>query len=1695
MHPEPLLEMARNVASTVVRDENKLKVEEPENETEREKLKKIPRFPDPQLPKVEQKEAIGIFSRFSPCIPPDTTSRQQVRTQGFPPSSLHPTSPLMSSFVPHVGPHGPHFPVEMFPMSIARGPGYPLYPQFVEYFQHPGMDPEHLVPIAPFSARLMEEAALHQAHSMWSHFDRREMLFGAHPPYMIASDINRSTPPENVSRGRENTRRESNSGVTPTRCRSVEAAVIHSRAHTPEHHILNDVRPGIQQRSFSLSDVHSRVTSIPDERRASPFHQAPKPLPQLVQTPKDQDSDHVKSYEPFNVLINAAAGAKPMKSVEKVSRSAQEHPTKPLKKEEAESSPTHFTRQSCVVTNTSVIHATSFDPRTIGRQSPSDRPRYGISTGLVPKPPPLMPITGLRSQSNPRQTESPDCGEVSVAEHATPFGVVKEAFSPCPNISEKAEIRPSHVMQTSPTYYPIKQQQHPPPLIRNTPLSENRVQSPLSMVKDCRCGNEPCKHQLYSQGVPYVQRGDNLPKMTSVEQENESVGHVSPAYTVPLNTRPADTSSGGSTPLFRPWIENLGAEKDMMKATESMTPSPNVFPSILEHSSPELSHISGGLSIYSGQNPVRPLHFTDVRVEISNSSPLEATSSTDRRKSLGVPHESFPRPSKRSPYQDASLFALPTSNAPGFRSSALPGVACADTPISPLSQTSATLHTSSSFPGSRRTALLPSLSSRGSLSTILVEADSVSGQSPSSQHECEHSSTADSCTVTSSEESLGRTASDQTVDKETDSDRGSNLEPSPGHESSDEIETGGQGETEVMPAGSKDPEELTSCYSSSESEDTVASKTLVASSGVVAPEVSIELNKPKELRKETVEHSISNSDGISTSQSDTAFGDFFESSSADDNVDSSQSPNYTSRMQPAPAANTASGDPIGEYGSDELQLRENKTCEELEDRELNSTRKDKMEVKDDSRATEEVMKSMEETELDSDKREKDLRDSGDNEESEVISGTGEDEISLRNKAEEHNEAVNEVTESELEDKENDGGQNGEGLDDDMDDGVELRDKNYVPEDEVTSSMEHVNVRDSNGKDNKLLDDVREHEEDMRHDGDAEEAEVVSGTMNSCTEVRDNYDTDEGDIISDIQGRDKDVMQNDGTCEDESVGGIMNDEVKSSHSTPVKETEESETAIEGNDEMVKLEINEKEAGKKMDEMAESLSADEVVNIDENQETVEDNVYSLVESGMVVSEEEENTYSDKEEREDRTVDTSNVDPLSRIHNKSTVEEQCADSEKDKQHEECEVSSVCQQPDTKGKILVAYSCDQNEISKETGTTENDSGTDDVTGSDEPETMTTETSHVTTEPTSAPPPNSVSGACISEKQDDVLSTSEIPSGQQMGSVDVNELCRGQDETSEVETTVDKIPFDSSAVNDLNKTQNIVDLDGRNDIGAEPRIDVEDTSNVESGECSEKSTTTNLNEDLSDHRELQPFGESDITETPSSGNEAESLVIIDQDHNSGETEKTVDTGSSSPARVTSASTELDKYGIKIEEISSDEEYSASELEEGEIAETPGNNDVTQTPDRVVESSDSYFPPLNTIPISPPGCDNHSEISHTAFLGWEHPYVHVHSSTEPLSENPNESTGLSDPASSSRVSHSVPFPYSALNVRSAPNSGCSSPVPLSFTSGCSTPVIFQRQGSNTPLSEHYEPLSDDENGEHSKSDSESVRTLSESDDG
>ncbi|XP_028418218.1 uncharacterized protein LOC114543442 [Dendronephthya gigantea] len=365
-HSEALQNLARRNAAAEGRVESS--GEEFGDKDEKEKLKRI-RVPDPELHKVERDEAIGKFTYYSPCIPPDTTSIQQVRNQRFPPQFHHPPA-MPIPFVPHLGPHAAtFFPPDIFPVPFPHGPGFePMYP--VEYL-HPGMEHHNL-----YSARLREEAARANP-AMWPPIEH-QLLLTPHGPYVVPLET--LPPGEALMPRRREGGHEMISPVPSTRCRSVENPAMHSR--TPEQVSIPTTKITNKPRSTSLTDVHSR--SAPIERpTASPGRPQTKPS-------SKEPTDQVKSYEPFTALMNAAAGARPISSSSAESVRELQRSREQPKPNEVDRSHPQFTRQSCVVTNTSVVHVMSGPKESSGSQA------HGISSGLAPRqPPPCYQLLAL----------------------------------------------------------------------------------------------------------------------------------------------------------------------------------------------------------------------------------------------------------------------------------------------------------------------------------------------------------------------------------------------------------------------------------------------------------------------------------------------------------------------------------------------------------------------------------------------------------------------------------------------------------------------------------------------------------------------------------------------------------------------------------------------------------------------------------------------------------------------------------------------------------------------------------------------------------------------------------------------------------------------------------------------------------------------------------------------------------------------------------------------------------------------------------------------------------------------------------------------------------------------------------------------------------------------------------------------------
>ena len=392
-----------------------------------------------------------------------------------------------------------------------------------------------------FSARLREEAArANPGTVMWPPMEHQGIIFAPHPQFMIPMEP--LTPTEHIPRRRESGH-ELISPVTSTRCRSVETPAIHPRARTPDQ---GNSKLMSQQRSSSLTDVYSWSTAGSSERHTSPSRPQGKP------SPNDSGADQVKSYGPFTALINVAAGARPLAG------GVQESPRgrDSLKTTEAERSHPQFTRQSCVVTNTSVLHVAA---------GPKDTSQaHGISSGLAPpQPPPLLSITGTQpsrseGMSNPRLIETHAIGRMGP----------RDAQDSPRVVNPRDMINPR---EPTATFSHSPKEQHPPPLVRDTPpLRRTPPTRDVGVagrsnqdLLPCGCrSTEPCKHQLYSQEVPYVQRVDarNTREVDQPVVEN-----------TPLPSREVEPRKT----IFRPWTEDI--VKDTLKTSSPLkTVSPPI---------------------------------------------------------------------------------------------------------------------------------------------------------------------------------------------------------------------------------------------------------------------------------------------------------------------------------------------------------------------------------------------------------------------------------------------------------------------------------------------------------------------------------------------------------------------------------------------------------------------------------------------------------------------------------------------------------------------------------------------------------------------------------------------------------------------------------------------------------------------------------------------------------------------------------------------------------------------------------------------------------------------------------------------------------------------------------------------------------------------------------------------------------------
>lgn len=184
----------------------------------------------------------------------------------------------------------------------------------------------------------------------------------------------------------------------------------------------------IPSKPASVSEMRDRAAVIPELQDTTAVSQSfPHPQPVLFPGSKDssrenrlieQTSDdketsakkeHARDHEgsslieaipmsAFATLVDVAAAARKVD----IPFSAKEKPGSPLGVDEnsrrKETTELQETSSSCQARLVDLSMASPTHVSSPPRTSPgiSSTPRYGITTGLVPKPPPLMPITGVR---------------------------------------------------------------------------------------------------------------------------------------------------------------------------------------------------------------------------------------------------------------------------------------------------------------------------------------------------------------------------------------------------------------------------------------------------------------------------------------------------------------------------------------------------------------------------------------------------------------------------------------------------------------------------------------------------------------------------------------------------------------------------------------------------------------------------------------------------------------------------------------------------------------------------------------------------------------------------------------------------------------------------------------------------------------------------------------------------------------------------------------------------------------------------------------------------------------------------------------------------------------------------------------------------------------------------------------------------
>lgn len=363
----------------------------------------------------------------------------------------------------------------------------------------------------------------------------------------------------------------------------------------------------IPTRPVSVSEMKNRAALIPEKHDSGTVPQTfPDPQPVVVHSshqhscPNSEKSkdDNGCSFGALETLVDVALAARKVDIPPHTSDSENQVPLEDKTDESTELDEVY------VGSNVKFTMAATISS---SRTSPgiSNYPRYGITTGLVPKPPPLMPITGIRPIQDGRNVSS-SLLSVSVAgaggfpassspkKFTSPPGTARVSVSPDkpPPLLSRSIISPTASSQAiSP--------KGPPPLIRDLAVT-SAVTGPdrdLDSTMRTRINQDiqPRKTLLQGSIVSDEAKGDS-----DIDEDREKKTSPLPPDLPSSTSKRADRSDTKTPPISgrceirsnletRTYTDSLraGMSKDHLETIKSSTRAPPLEYSLtLKYSSP-----------------------------------------------------------------------------------------------------------------------------------------------------------------------------------------------------------------------------------------------------------------------------------------------------------------------------------------------------------------------------------------------------------------------------------------------------------------------------------------------------------------------------------------------------------------------------------------------------------------------------------------------------------------------------------------------------------------------------------------------------------------------------------------------------------------------------------------------------------------------------------------------------------------------------------------------------------------------------------------------------------------------------------------------------------------------------------------------------------------------------------------------------